>query len=121
MDFKSSRPALTAVEVRADGAGAKAAADPITVARRESFMLIIVAGFVSVAARKCHKDLTSTRKDYGVAIDIFIYSLDTIPRFGTLPPFLLVESLPSRGTTVVAPLNIVILMQLVGVTSLDLV
>ena len=98
MDFKSSRPALTAVEVRADGAGAKAAADPITVARRESFMLIIVAGFVSVAARKCHKDLTSTRKDYGVAIDIFI-PLILFPVSGPPPllysPFLLVESLPS--------------------------
>ena len=40
MDFKSSRPALTAVEVRADGAGAKAAADPMTVARRESFIMV---------------------------------------------------------------------------------
>lgn len=39
IDFKSSRAALVATDVRADGAGAKAAADPITRERRESFMV----------------------------------------------------------------------------------
>jgi hypothetical protein len=34
-------PALTATEVRADGAGANAAADPIKTERRESFMVDI--------------------------------------------------------------------------------
>lgn len=42
MDLRSSMPALTATEVRADDdgdAGAKAAADPIKRERRESFMV----------------------------------------------------------------------------------
>jgi hypothetical protein len=38
MDFKSSIAALVATEVRADGDGAKAAADPIKRDRRDSFM-----------------------------------------------------------------------------------
>jgi hypothetical protein len=38
MDFRSSMAALVTTEVRADGAGAKAAADPINRERRDSFM-----------------------------------------------------------------------------------
>ena len=40
MDFKSSRPAFTATEVRVEGAGAKAAADPIN-ASRDNFIMKI--------------------------------------------------------------------------------
>ena len=39
MDFKSSRPAFTATEVRVEGAGAKAAADPIN-ASRDNFIMV---------------------------------------------------------------------------------
>ena len=39
MDLRSSIPALTATDVRAEGAGAKAAADPIKRAMSESFMV----------------------------------------------------------------------------------
>ena len=39
IDLRSSMPEFTAVEVRPEGAGAKAAADPIK--RRESFMVVL--------------------------------------------------------------------------------
>lgn len=39
IDFRSSMPALTATEMRVEGAGAKAAADPIKRESRESFMV----------------------------------------------------------------------------------
>ncbi len=38
MDFRSSMAAFVATEVRADGAGAKAAADPINREKRDGFM-----------------------------------------------------------------------------------
>lgn len=44
MDFKSSRPAFTATEVRVEGAGAKAAADPIN-ASRDNFIMVRVLAF----------------------------------------------------------------------------